>query len=193
MSRFIPVQQMSKLREAARSGDERAKKILSMQLSGTEDFSSLLDEYFTEAPAPAPAPVAESKATADEETPFEMYLRENEITLDDTNREDIIREFEEMTGNKVEMPKAEEPVKKEEIGENEAEKIIKDLMRDEIDAIDAYSRAITKIMAMEDIDEHTKRKLTARFDEIKGDEVEHHKQLNALLPLIGKKEEEAIE
>ena len=46
MPRYIPFEQMTKLREAARNGDEMAKKILRAQLDDTEDFSSELDEYF---------------------------------------------------------------------------------------------------------------------------------------------------
>ena len=46
MARYIPFEQMQKLREAARNGDERAKKILHAQLCDEEDFSADLDDYF---------------------------------------------------------------------------------------------------------------------------------------------------
>lgn len=45
MSKFIPINQLSKLREAAKGGDEMAKKILMAQLND-EDFSSDLEAYF---------------------------------------------------------------------------------------------------------------------------------------------------
>lgn len=50
MSKFIPIKQLQTLRDSAKSGDERAVKILSSFRDG-EDFSALLEEYFSE-PAP---------------------------------------------------------------------------------------------------------------------------------------------
>lgn len=42
---FIPIDKMKALREAAKNGDERAKKIIRSQMLG-EDFGSSLEEYF---------------------------------------------------------------------------------------------------------------------------------------------------
>ena len=194
---FIPVDKMKTLREASRSGDERAKKIILMQLSGKEDFGPLLDEYFQ----PKPETVAstdvavEQKATdpvskaTEKETPFEMYLRENEITLDDNNRDNVIREFEEMTGNKVEL--SEEHEEKQE--GPEYEELIKKLMKEESDAVDSYSKGITQIMNCECLDDTQKRRFIARFKEIRGDEEEHFRELKELLSVSASKEEEITE
>lgn len=45
MSKYIPHEKMCKLREAAKNGDEKARKILMAQLSD-DDFSADLDLYF---------------------------------------------------------------------------------------------------------------------------------------------------
>jgi len=44
--RYIPHDKMAKLREAARNGDEMAKKILHAQLNPEEDFSQDLESFF---------------------------------------------------------------------------------------------------------------------------------------------------
>lgn len=49
--RFIPIDKMKSLREAAKNGDTRARKIIIMQMNG-EDFGSLLDEYFANPETP---------------------------------------------------------------------------------------------------------------------------------------------
>ena len=46
MSRYIPYDKIAKLREAARNGDETAKRILMAQLDDETDFSKDLDDYF---------------------------------------------------------------------------------------------------------------------------------------------------
>ena len=196
MARFIPIKQMQTLRESARSGDERAKRILAMQLSGTEDFSQLLEEYFAPQPEPEisteqPA-VMEQKATEPvdkalgQETPFEMYLRENEITLDENNRNDVIREFEEMTGNKAGMPEQSE----EKPEGPEYEELVKKLMKEESDAVDSYSKAITQVMNCDCLDDTQKRRFIARCKEIRGDEEEHFRELRELLSLSNEQDEE---
>ena len=64
MSKFIPINQLSKLREAAKNGDEAARKILMAQLND-EDFSSDLDAYFK--PKAEEKPVEEVAETPQEE------------------------------------------------------------------------------------------------------------------------------
>lgn len=46
MSRYIPCDKIKKLREAARNGDEVAKRILMAQLDDDADFSEDLENYF---------------------------------------------------------------------------------------------------------------------------------------------------
>ena len=59
MSRYIPYDKIKKLREDAKNGDERAKKILMAQLNDEEDFSADLDEYFKPAEEPKPKEMAQ--------------------------------------------------------------------------------------------------------------------------------------
>ena len=63
---YIPFDKMKSLREAAKNGDTRARKIIIMQMNG-EDFSELLEEYFA-----SPKPV-ESKTPAEEIKPSVDY------------------------------------------------------------------------------------------------------------------------
>ena len=46
MPRYIPHEQCKQLREAAKNGDELARRILRAQLDDKEDFSADLEEYF---------------------------------------------------------------------------------------------------------------------------------------------------
>ena len=50
MPRYIPHEQCKQLREAAKNGDELARRILRAQLDDKEDFSSDLEEYFNPKP-----------------------------------------------------------------------------------------------------------------------------------------------
>lgn len=68
MARYIPFEQMQKLREAARNGDERAKKIIQAQLCDKEDFSADLDDYFKpQVEEPEEEPVEDSVGVVEEE------------------------------------------------------------------------------------------------------------------------------
>ena len=198
MARFIPIKQMQALREAARSGDERAKQILAMQLSDTEDFSSLLEKYFApkqeeaNVETDAMPNVVEAKATErTEESPFEMYLRENEITLDDKNREEVIREFEEMTGNKVEMP-TEEKHEEEEIFEEVKEDPFQPLIDDEVEAVEGYNKYLNELLPS-DMCEEKKAFISSRIEKIIDDEKQHIEILKELQHRCSEKEEEVIE
>lgn len=68
MIKYIPCEQMKKLREAAKNGDEMARKILMAQLND-EDFSKDLETYFKPKEEPKPIEeVAEQPAMKQEET-----------------------------------------------------------------------------------------------------------------------------
>ena len=179
--RFIPVDKMQKLREAAHNGDERARKILHSQMHD-EDFGADLDEYFKPAPAPAPAP-DEAEAPAEttvsgvgekDDVRLKKFLEDNGITEDSPEYEDAVKEFKAEMGIK-------EP---EQADENDPraqfDEIIKKLVKEEIKAIDDYSKAITEIMDLPEFNEIQMRRAIARFKEIRSDEEEHVKELNAL-------------
>ena len=45
---YIPFEKMKALREAAKNGDERARKIIAMQLAGKDDFAPFTQEIHKE-------------------------------------------------------------------------------------------------------------------------------------------------
>ena len=74
MSRYIPYDKMKSLREAAKNGDEMAKKILRAQLSDDEDFSCDLEEFFK--PKEEPKPIEEVATEPAEKQPETEQVQE---------------------------------------------------------------------------------------------------------------------
>ena len=187
--KFIPIEKMSKLREAAKNGDDRARKILDMQMSGN-DFSPLLDEYFQ------PKPVATENSVETSSLPekkpnskLEEFLKFNNVTKDSPEYEDFVKDFyDEFPNEKPKPDMVENPVEKIEEDKDGFDSIIRDLIKDETDAIDEYSKAITKLMTNEELDEIQKRRIIARLKEIRSDEEQHFHQLNELLKMKGDEE-----
>ena len=183
--KFIPIEKMSKLREAAKNGDVSARKILDMQMSGG-DFGSLLDEYFQPKPVQE-APVKdnfETQSLPKGKSNLEKFLEFNNVTKDSPDYESFVEDFyrefpNEKPDAKPEM--VENPVEQIEDDKDGFDSIIRDLMKDETDAIEEYSKAITKIMNSEELDEIHKRRVIARLKEIRGDEEQHFAQLGELL------------
>lgn len=182
--KFIPIEKMSKLREAAKNGDERARKILDMQMSGG-DFSPLLDEYFQPKPeVNMKAQTVETKSMPQKKSKLEEFLEFNHVTKDSPDYNSFVEDFyaefpNEKPDAKPEM--VENPVEQIEDDKDGFDSIIRDLMKDETDAIEEYSKAITKIMNSEELDEIHKRRVIARLKEIRGDEEQHFAQLGELL------------
>ena len=83
MPRYIPFDKMQKLREAAKNGDERAKKILRAQLDDVDDFSADLEDYFK----PAPEEPVEDVATAN---PEEVKQEETQQIIAQQNPTNLI-------------------------------------------------------------------------------------------------------
>lgn len=187
--KFIPISQMSKLREAAKNGDEQARKILDMQMSG-DDFSPLLDEYFQ--PKPVATEHSVETSSLPEKKPsskLEEFLKFNNVTKDSPEYEDFVNDFyNEFPNEKPKPDMVENPVEQIEEDKDGFDSIIRDLIKDETDAIDEYSKAITKLMTNEELDEIQKRRIIARLKEIRGDEEEHFHQLNELLKMKGDEE-----
>lgn len=75
MTKFIPTDKLLKLREAAKGGDEMAKKILMAQLN-EEDFSSDLEAYFKPQEEEAKT-VEEAAETPQEEAKQTIPAQEN--------------------------------------------------------------------------------------------------------------------
>lgn len=102
---FIPVDQMKKLREAAKNGDERAKKILQAQLN-KQDYASDLEAFFAPAPETTitatkvisnggnPGSVQEAKATNGTGNPrLDAFLADNGIAEGDEDYQDALNDY----------------------------------------------------------------------------------------------------
>lgn len=74
MPKYIPFAQVRQLREAAQSGDERARNILIKQMND-EDFSAELEEYFK------PAIEEDNKVEEVAEQPQEMAKQEETLEV----------------------------------------------------------------------------------------------------------------
>lgn len=205
--KFIPIDKIKKLREAAKNGDERAKNILNMQLKGEEDYSELVDEYFT--PKPEPEVKAEEKVetvVSGDDGRLEKFLSDNGISKDSPDYDEAVKEFYAEIGGKPgeidkNEKKAEElgdkitegaPIEGQETERDKFENIIKDLMKEESKAIDDYSKAITEVMNMSEFNAKQMKRAIARFAEIRDDETEHFNELKALLKNDSEEVEEEL-
>ena len=189
--KFIPIDKMSKLREAAKNGDVNARKILDMQMSGG-DFGVLLDEFFQPKPElNMKEQTLETKSMPQKKSKLDEFLEFNNVTKDSPDYESFVEDFyREFPNERPGM--VENPVEQIEDDKDGFDSIIRDLMKDETDAIEEYSKAITKIMNSEELDEIKKRRVIARFKEIRGDEEQHFAQLGELLKKDEPKGEEEL-
>lgn len=181
MARFIPIDKMTKLREASKNGDANAIKILDLQMSGG-DFSELLDNYFQ------PKPVVEEQKSLPEQgnqSKLDKFLAFNNITKDSPDYESFVEDFYNEFPN--ERPDGNIGAKVE-VGE---ECFLLPLIQEEIKAIGDYNEAIMKVMDMDELGDAAKRGLIAKLEEIKRDEMEHLEELKRMKNGLDKKEEKA--
>lgn len=192
--KFIPIDKLKALREAAHNGDERARKILHMQMNG-EDFSGLFEEHFKPVEPKSEIETQVSGVGNEDNERLQKFLDDNGISKDSPEYDSAVKEFYaevgEKPGNteKVEEKVEElgneitdgEPVSGKETERDDFENIIKDLMKEESKAIDDYSKAITQVMNMPEFNEKQLKRAIARFKEIRDDETEHFNELKALL------------
>ena len=92
---YIPFDKIKSLREAAKNGDARARKILIMQMNG-EDFGSLLDEYFAkqpkeEKPVATSTPIIEDNDITDPK--LKKFLEYNGVKKGDQDYESTIEAY----------------------------------------------------------------------------------------------------
>lgn len=189
MPKFISIDKMKKLREAARNGDEKAKKILIMQLDDKEDFEPLMNEYFTPQPQEPELTVVDGESQEIVKKPnsrLEQFLLDNKIDENSSDYNEAVEEFY------TEFPN-ERPTEQQEEPTCEYKELIKKEMKEESDAIDSYSKAITSIMNSEELNDNKKRKIISRLKEIRSDEEEHFRELNDLLKIDDSSDEEIAE
>lgn len=182
--RFIPINQIKNLREAAKNGDELAKKILRAQMND-QDFSQDLDSYFAKPPVEEKESLPEKKLTK-----LEQFLLDNGVSEGDEDYDATVEMYYNEFPN--ERPKEENKEEVEEVMSEETQ-IIDKLIKDEVEAIDSYSKGITQIMSGSTLNEIQKKRIIARFKEIRGDEEEHHRQLEELKAICLEQDEKAEE
>ena len=140
MAKFIPIDKMSKLRESAKNGDEHARKILDMQMSGG-DFGALLDEYFQPKPEVVmEKDTVETKSMPQKKTKLEEFLEFNNVSKDSPDYDSFVEDFYREFPNERNVETHEEI--HEEEHEDGFEEWMKKLMAEESDAIDSYSKAM---------------------------------------------------
>lgn len=196
---FISIDKMKQLREQAKNGDERARKILSMQMNN-EDFSSLLEEHFRpvqEESSPVENKIRSSNlettninaAKIDNPT-LQSFLEYNEVKEGDPEYNDMVEAFYEEYPNQ--RPKENKEPEPEAEAIEEEKNFIDDLIADEVEAIQGYDKAIMEVMNLDDQSEATRKGLIAKLQEIKNDEIEHLEELKRIKSSLVKKEENDI-
>lgn len=186
MARFIPIDKMSKLREASKNGDANAIKILDLQMSGG-DFGSLLDEFFQPKQVvenQQPVEVGKSLPQKGENSKLEQFLKFNNVTRESPDYDSFVEDFYKEFPN-------ERPRNNEGMCEVEEECFLLPLIQEEIKAINDYNEAVMKVMEMDELGDAAKRGLIADLEEIKRDEMEHLEKLKRMKSGLEKKEEKA--
>lgn len=208
---YIPFEKMKTLREAAKSGDERAKKIIIMQMNG-EDFGSLLDQYFTK---PEESNKVEDHSDTTEDSKLNKFLEYNGVKKGDMDYDSTVeayyKEFpkerkhdtfetkatESDSDNTSIYGEEDEPIEDDQFGKEKQlssmhhgleEDIFSKLMGEEIDAIRSYGDAILKIMSCEKYNDNEKKGIIEKLEEIRRDEQEHWSELKHLKEISFKRE-----
>lgn len=210
---YIPFEKMKALREAAKSGDERARKIIIMQMNG-EDFGSLLDQYF-EVPNKTEEVVnKETYSDTNEDSKLNKFLEYNGVKKGDMDYDSTVeayyKEFpkerkhdtfetkatESDSDNTSIYGEEDEPIEDDQFGKEKQlsmhheleEDIFSKLMGEEIDAIRSYGDAILKIMSCEKFNDNEKKGIIEKLEEIRRDEQEHWSELKHLKEISFKHE-----
>ena len=207
---YIPFEKMKALREAAKSGDERARKIIIMQMNG-EDFGSLLDQYFTK---PEESNKTEDHSDTTEDSKLNKFLEYNGVKKGDMDYDSTVeayyKEFpkerkhdtfetkatESDSDNTSIYGEEDEPIEDDQFGKEKQlsmhheleEDIFSKLMGEEIDAIRSYGDAILKIMSCEKFNDNEKKGIIEKLEEIRRDEQEHWSELKHLKEISFKHE-----
>ena len=189
MAKFIPIEKMKKLRDSSRGGDIKAKKILSMYMSGKEDYSPLLEEYFK----PLSQEKEETLGTAtnrpmpQQQTNLGGNFNSYRQTLQsltesgDTLAQNILKMFSEAGEEKTNEFLSKVAVSQNN-KENKLEKcqtlveFVQALVEDENEAIQGYDKAI-----LFTVNSETDRNILSILNEIKNDEIRHIKMLKEII------------
>lgn len=174
---FIPVDQMKKLREAAKNGDTRAKAILQAQLGG-QDYAADLDAYFQPAPETKiinntgnPGSVSEAKATKSTgNAKLDAFLADNGVQEGDPDYEDAVNDYYNEFPNEMPedygQPKTEPESAPSPEEETKMDEAARDIGKMLIDIIHACNDEMLKINQDESIDDNAKKGAIVSLQEI---------------------------
>ena len=174
---FIPVDQMKKLREAAKNGDARAKAILQAQLGG-QDYAADLDAYFKPASetkiinnAGNPGSVSETKATKSTgNAKLDAFLADNGVHEGDPDYEDAVNDYYNEFPNEMPedygQPKAEPESAPSPEEETKMDEAARDIGKMLIDIIHACNDEMLEINQDESIDDNAKKGAIVSLQEI---------------------------
>ena len=135
---FIPIDKFTKLREAAKAGDLRAKGVLDKYLNGS-DYAADLDAYFKPVETPAPTKVIENQGNPGSEqeakattgpgnAKLDQFLADNGIKEGDLDYEDAIEDyFNEFPEERTEIKKANDKV------DDKVDETVDDKVDDKVD------------------------------------------------------------
>jgi len=97
MPRFIPSAKLKALRDAAHSGDERARAVLKAQMDPDSDFDSVFEDYFKPAPENAieviDEPTPEKIDSEDGDALLKKFLSDNDVHEGDDDYDETIEMF----------------------------------------------------------------------------------------------------
>lgn len=197
---FIPVEKMKQLREAAKNGDERARKILQAQLK-KEDYTSDLDAYFAPAPATTkviqnganPGSVTEAKATQGTgNAKLDQFLLDNGVSEGDPEYEDAINDY---YNEFPEERPAEEPKSAPEQTPEQAAKMesaAQDLGKLLLNVIQECDKEMLEIMQDDSIDGNAKKGAMVSLQEIKQSMIDNMEKIAKVKKSFEEKQEPDI-
>lgn len=200
---FIPIDKMKQLREAAAKGDERAKKILKAQLSGS-DFGTDLDAFFSQGthtmPAVEPGPMPKSVSTGNEQ--LDEWLRSNNIHETDEDYADALEEYyaEYPEQRPKESQKSNMPTfPSDGLKDYQQEQTIADeidltqeIAQGIIDVISSCDRVSLEMLQNNEIDGTAKKGAMTIIQEIKSSLLDAAEKLTKIKSTFEKKEEEVM-
>lgn len=186
---FIPVDKMKQLREAAKNGDERAKKILRAQLD-KKDYSADLDAYFA-----MPATETQSvdtqiqvaqptKSTGN--LKLDAFLADNGVQEGSPDYEDAVNDYyNEFPEERPEDFGAEEP----QTEVQEELDMTKDMAQGIIDLISKCDQTSLQIMQNESLDDTARKGAMVSLQEIKQSLFDSADKLKKIKQSFDKKQE----
>ena len=181
---FIPIDKMKQLREAAKNGDERAKKILRAQLE-KKDYASDLDSYFAAPAMPEQAQASlqiptQTKSTGNPK--LDAFLADNGVLEGSPDYEDAVNDY---YNEFPEERPAQEPGLEAAPEVQEEVDMTRDMAQGIIDLISKCDQTSLTIMQNETLDDTAKKGAMVSLQEIKQSLFDSAEKLKN--PLIKKK------